>query len=218
MKKLIALPLILTASPALAASGPFFSLANSNFVVLIAFLLFIGVLAYLKVPALLGNMLDKRAEGIRDELDEARALREEAQAVLASYERKQREVQEQADRIVAQAEAEAKAAAEQARADIKTSVARRLAAAKDQIASAEAAAVKEVIEAFPRDGASSLLVYAKTVCTWEQILTFLYFFNDQVRMHVIHSVLFRILRYQFFVIGPELFEDGLFFVVGTTVS
>ena len=144
MKKLIALPLILTASPALAASGPFFSLANSNFVVLIAFLLFIGVLAYLKVPALLGNMLDKRAEGIRDELDEARALREEAQAVLASYERKQREVQEQADRIVAQAEAEAKAAAEQARADIKTSVARRLAAAKDQIASAEAAAVKEV--------------------------------------------------------------------------
>ena len=144
MKKLILLPLMLTASPALAATGPFFSLYNTNFVVLIAFLLFLGVLVYLKVPKLLGDMLDKRAVTIRDELDEARALREEAQTLLASYERKQREVQEQADRIVAQAEAEAKTAAELAREDIKASVARRLAGAKEQIASAEAAAVRDV--------------------------------------------------------------------------
>lgn len=144
MKKLIALPLVFAASPALAATGPYFSLTNTDFVVMIAFLLFLGILVYLKVPGLLGGMLDKRAEGIRDELEEARALREEAQTLLASYERKQREVQDQADRIVAQAEAEAQAAAEQAREDIKRSIERRLAGAKDQIASAEAGAIKEV--------------------------------------------------------------------------
>ncbi len=132
------------ASPALAASGPFFSLTNSNFVVLISFLLFVGVLLYLKVPALLGGMLDKRATGIEAELDEARSLREEAQTLLASYERKQKEVQEQADRIVSHAKEEAKIAAEQAKEDLKVSIKRRLQAAEDQIASAEASALKEV--------------------------------------------------------------------------
>jgi F-type H+-transporting ATPase subunit b len=63
---------------------------------------------------------------------------------LASYEKKQTEVQAQADRILEAAKAEAAAAAEQAKADIVSSVARRLAAAEDQIASAEASAVKEV--------------------------------------------------------------------------
>ncbi|QGX99596.1 F0F1 ATP synthase subunit B [Roseovarius faecimaris] len=132
------------ASPAFAAKGPFFSLTNSNFVVLIAFLLFIAVLLYLKVPSLLGGLLDKRAAGIQGELDEARALREEAQTLLASYERKQKEVQEQADRIVAHAKEEAAEAAEAAKADLKKSIARRLQAAEDQIASAEQSAVKEV--------------------------------------------------------------------------
>ena len=98
--KALALLLTVSAQPALAASGPFFSLGNTDFVVLLGFLLFIGVLLYFKIPALLGGLLDKRAEGIRDELDEAKALREEAQTLLASYERKQKEVQEQADRIV----------------------------------------------------------------------------------------------------------------------
>ena len=143
------------ASPALAASGPFFSLANTNFVVLIAFLLFVGVLLYLKVPSLLGGMLDKRAEGIEAELEEARALREEAQTLLAGYERKQKEVQEQADRIVTQAKEEAKVAAEQAKEDLKTSIARRLAAAEEQIASAESSALKEV-----RDRAVSIAIGA----------------------------------------------------------
>jgi len=134
----------LTASPAFAASGPFLSLNNTNFVVLLAFLLFVGVLIYLKVPGLVTKQLDKRADGIRDELNEARALREEAQTILASYQRKQKEVGEQAERIVATAKAEAAVAAEQATVDLKASIARRLAAAEDQIASAQAAAVKEV--------------------------------------------------------------------------
>ncbi|WP_293441443.1 F0F1 ATP synthase subunit B [Planktotalea sp.] len=142
--KALALLLTVSAQPAFAASGPFFSLGNTDFVVLLGFLLFIGVLFYFKIPDLLGGLLDKRAEGIRDELDEAKALREEAQTLLASYERKQKEVQEQADRIVEAAKKDAALAAEQAKEDLKASIARRLAAAQDQLASAEAGAVKEV--------------------------------------------------------------------------
>lgn len=143
MKKLVTF-LALAATPAMAATGPFFSLRNTDFVVTIAFLLFVGILVYFKVPSLLARMLDKRAAGIKSDLDEARALHDEARSILASYERKQKEVQEQADRIVETAKREAMAAAEQAKADLKASIARRLAAAEDQIASAEAAAVREV--------------------------------------------------------------------------
>ncbi len=145
MKKLSIL-LTLLASPAMAATGPFFSLQNTDFVVLVAFIAFIGLLIYMKVPARLTGMLDARAVAIKAELDEARALREEAKSILATYERRQKEVQEQADRIVAQAREEAMAAAAQAKADLKTSIARRLASATDQIASAEAAAIRQVRE------------------------------------------------------------------------
>ena len=134
----------LSASPALAASGPFFSLHNTNFVVLIAFLIFVGILLYMKVPGSIGGMLDKRAVAIKSELDEAKALREEAQSLLASYERKQKEVAGQAERIVASAKDEATKAAAEAKADIAKSITRRLAAAEEQIASAQAAAVKAV--------------------------------------------------------------------------
>lgn len=137
------------ASPALAASknpfsADFWKLSNTDFIVLLGFIGFIAVLVYFKVPSMLGGMLDKRAEGIKDELEEARALREEAQKVLAEYERKQKEVQGQADRIVETAKEEAAAAAEQAKDDIKASIARRLAAAEDRLKSAENSAVKEV--------------------------------------------------------------------------
>jgi len=145
MKKLILLAIV-AASPAMAATGPFFSLGNTNFVVLISFLLFIAVLLKFGVPGMLTAMLDKRAAQIKSDLDEARALREEAKAVLASFERKKKEVQEQADRIIASAKEEATAAAVQAKADLANSIARRLAAAEDRIASAEAGAVRAVRE------------------------------------------------------------------------
>jgi F-type H+-transporting ATPase subunit b len=144
MKYISALIIIVVASPALAASGPFFSLYNSNFVVLLAFIGFVALVLYLGVPKMLGKMLDARADGIRSELEEARSLREEAKALLASYEKKHAEVKAQADRIVEAARVEAAAAAEQAKADIKDSVARRMVAAEEQIASAEASAIKDV--------------------------------------------------------------------------
>lgn len=136
----------LAASPALAASGPFFSLKNTDFVVLISFLVFVGILVYYKVPGMVGGLLDKRAEQIKAELEEARALREEAKTLLASYERKQKEVKEQADQIVTSAKASAEAAAAQAKVDLANSIARRLAAAEEQIAAAESSAVREVRE------------------------------------------------------------------------
>ncbi len=142
----IILAALFAASPALAASGPFFSLHNTNFVVLLAFILFVGILIYAKVPGRLTALLDARAVQIKSDLEEAKALREEAQTILASYERKQKDVQAQADRIVASAREEALAAAAQAKEDLKVSIARRLAAAEDRIASAESGALREVRE------------------------------------------------------------------------
>lgn len=160
MKKTLTLVAMLAASPALAASknpfsAEFYKLSNTDFIVTIAFLLFIGVLFYFKVPSLLAGLLDKRAEGIRSELDEARALREEAQSLLASYERKHREVQGQADRIVQAAKESAAEAAEQAKRDLAASIERRVLAAEGQIASAESAAIKKV-----RDEAARIAVSA----------------------------------------------------------
>ncbi|WP_298858385.1 F0F1 ATP synthase subunit B [uncultured Sulfitobacter sp.] len=134
---------LLAATPAFAA-GKGFSLENTDFVVALGLAVFIGILIYFKVPSLIGGMLDSRAKGISTEIEEARKLREDAQTLLASYERKHKEVKEQADRIVAAAKQEANAAAEQARADLEISVQRRLAAAEEQIESAQASAIKEV--------------------------------------------------------------------------
>lgn len=146
MKKILsALPLALIAVPALAAGeGPFFSLGNSEFVVGVAFIIFLGVLVYMAVPGMVGRMLDSRAETIRKELAEAKALREEAKALLASYEAKSREVTAQAGRIVAQAKDEAQAAAVQAKADLAKSIERRLKAAEEKITSAQDAAIAQV--------------------------------------------------------------------------
>lgn len=152
--------LVLAASPALAASknpfsAEFWKLSNTDFIVWIAFLLFCGILIYFKVPGMLMGMLDKRADTIKSELNEAKSLREEAQSLLASFERKSAEVKDQAARIVAAAEEDAKAAAVAAKADLETSIARRLQAAEDQIASAEASAIRSV-----RDRAVSVAVGA----------------------------------------------------------
>ena len=119
-------------------------LNDSHFVVGISFFLFLGLLAYLGVHKLLASKLDERSDRIREELDEVRRLREEAQATFAEFERMQREVQGQADEIVAHAKVEAEQAAEIAMADLAASIERRLKGADEQIGMAEANAVREV--------------------------------------------------------------------------
>lgn len=138
--------LTLIAAPAFAAGGDygFASFFNTNYVVLIGFILFLALLFYFNVPAMILKMLDDRAETIRSELDEARNLRDEAQAVLAAYERKSREVAEQSQRIIDHAREEARLAADDAKEDLKQSIARRLKAAVEQITSAEEKATREL--------------------------------------------------------------------------
>lgn len=142
MKRISLLALIAPA-PAFAA-GKGISLSNTDFVVFLGLVVFLAILFYYKVPGMIIGLLDKRADTIRSELDEAKALREEAQTILASYERKQKEVAQQAERIIETAKKDAQMAADQAKEDIKDSIARRLQAAEEQIASAEADAVKAV--------------------------------------------------------------------------
>ena len=144
--KRLSVALSLMATPALAAEGPFFTLRNAEFVVTIAFLVFVGLVLYLKVPGRLAGMLDNRAKAISAELAEAKALRDEARALLASYESKQKEVLEQSARIIASAREEAQAAATQAKADLQQSITRRLAAAGEQIDSAVKSAERAVRE------------------------------------------------------------------------
>lgn len=119
-------------------------LAMAEFWVGIAFVAFLLILLYYKVPALIGKALDDRAAAIRKELDEARRLREEAQALLADYQRKHRNAGQEAEAIVEQARREAEAYATETRKSLAEMVERRRKQAEDKIARAEAQAVEDV--------------------------------------------------------------------------
>ena len=87
---------------------------DATFWAFIGLILFLVLVAYLKVPGMMAKALDERADKIRDELAEAKRLREEAQHLLAEYQRKRKEAETEAAAIIAAAEREAreKAAAE----------------------------------------------------------------------------------------------------------
>jgi F-type H+-transporting ATPase subunit b len=147
----------LAALPAIGAveGKPFFSLYNTDLVVAIALAIFIGILVYFKVPAIVGGMLDKRAGAIADDLAEARRLHEEAKALLAETERNRAEARGEAERIVAAARADAEAAAAEAKEALRAAVERRVRLAEDKIAAAEAALVRHV-----RDRAIAIAIAA----------------------------------------------------------
>ena len=88
--------------------------------------------------------LDTRAARIASELDEARKLRDEAQAILAESEKKRRQAEQDAQDIIAGARAEAERVAAEAKAKAEEFVARRTAMAQQKIAQAESQAVAEV--------------------------------------------------------------------------
>lgn len=110
----------------------------------VALVVFFGLLIYLKVPGLLAGNLDKRAEKIGDELEEARRLREEAQALLAEYQRKRKEAESEAEEIVAAARREAEVLAKDAAEKTEDFVRRRTALAEQKIEQAQVQAVAEV--------------------------------------------------------------------------
>jgi F-type H+-transporting ATPase subunit b len=117
---------------------------DATFWALVALVIFIGLLVYLKVPATIGKSLDDRADRIRGELDEARRLRDEARELLAQYERRRKEAEAEAQQIVASAKHEAELITREAKAKTEEFVARRTAMAEQKIGQAEAQAVAEV--------------------------------------------------------------------------
>jgi F-type H+-transporting ATPase subunit b len=117
---------------------------DATFWATIALLIFIAILVWLRVPGQIGASLDKRSQKIRDDLDEARRLREEAQELLAEYQRKRKEAETEAEEIVAAAKREAELLAEEAAKKTSEFVERRTAMAEQKIAQAESQAVADV--------------------------------------------------------------------------
>ena len=122
----------------------FHFLSTPDFWVAVSFVGFLALLIYFKAPALIASALDKRADGIRVELEEAQKLREEAQALLADYQRKQRDAEQEAEAIISQAKDEAERLAVETREKLAESIERRTKIAEDKIAQAEAQALKDV--------------------------------------------------------------------------
>lgn len=130
-------------------------LEEAEFWVAIAFVIFVCGVIYLGVPKLITTTLDEKSAAIRNQLDEARRLREEAQAALADAKRQQRDAQREADDKLKSAREEAIALAAQAEANLAASLKRREVQAHERIAQAEAAAVKQL-----RDQAVDLAIAA----------------------------------------------------------
>lgn len=134
-------------SAALAASGsgehPTSLLAEPEFWLAIAFAVFI-ILVAKPLGGKIAAALDSRSKLIEREIEEAAKLRDEAQALLASYQRKSRDALKDAETILANAEAEARRIREDAAANLEASLKRREQLAMDKIAQAEARAVEDV--------------------------------------------------------------------------
>jgi F-type H+-transporting ATPase subunit b len=107
---------------------------------LVIFLFAIGP----KVWRGLGGFLDQRSMKIKADLDEAHKLKDEAQALLSEYQRKQRDALKEAEDIIASAKAQAQREIEEAKANLAASMTRREAGALEKIAQAEAQALAEV--------------------------------------------------------------------------
>jgi F-type H+-transporting ATPase subunit b len=110
----------------------------------IAFAMFVGLILWRRVPAMIAKALDERAAGIKRELEEAKALRDEAAALLADFKRKHAVAAKEAEAILAQAAGDAKLFARDAEKRLEGALARQARSAKEKIVQAEANAVKDV--------------------------------------------------------------------------
>ena len=116
----------------------------ATFWAFVALVLFLGVVVYFKVPGMISKALDARATKIRHDLDEARRLREEAQALLAEFQQKRKEAEKEAAEIVTAAKREAEMLLGEAHKKTEDYVTRRTTIAEQKIAQAEREAVNEV--------------------------------------------------------------------------
>ena len=113
---------------------------DATFWAFIALLIFFGIVIYFKVPAFVTRALDSRIAKIEADLDEAKRLREEAQALLAEYERRTKAVEDK----IAQAEAQALADVRARSADVAIEAARLILA--DQVKDSGGALVDQSIK------------------------------------------------------------------------
>ncbi len=119
-------------------------LHQAEFWVALGFFAFIGLLGYVGVHRMLVKSLDDRAGRIKAELDEARKLKDDAAQLLADYQRKRGEAENEAQEIIAGAKAEAERLAAEAKVKIEEFVTRRTKMAEVKIAQAEAQAAADV--------------------------------------------------------------------------
>ena len=117
---------------------------EAEFWVAVAFVIFVGVLIYYRAHKMAIDAIDARRDRIQAELDEARRLREEAQALLELYRRKQQEAEREAADILAGARAKADRLAVEAAAKMEEVLARRTKMAEAKIGQAETQALADV--------------------------------------------------------------------------
>lgn len=118
-------------------------LSDPKFWVAVSFLLMVG-LGYKKIFALIARGLDERSVKIKAELEHARALREQSEAVLADYKRKQAEYLKEAETMLVKAREDAAMISRQAEKDLKEALDARMKQAMDKISREEAQAIQEV--------------------------------------------------------------------------
>ncbi|MEP3301659.1 MAG: ATP F0F1 synthase subunit B [Roseibium sp.] len=117
---------------------------DATFWAFVGLVLFLAAMFWVKVPGKISGALDNRADDIRKELDEARKLREEAQALLSDYQRKRHEAEGEAEAIIAEANSEAERLTVETNNPLEEMIARCSKAAEDKIAQAETQAIAEV--------------------------------------------------------------------------
>lgn len=127
-----------------ASNAPAISLNNTDFVVSIAFVAFLAIMIYVKVPSKIGSLLDNRSKTIEDEINNANSILEESKTLLAELEREHKINIEKAKTIVTDAENEAKNMLSEAKKEVRLSIQRKVKLAEDQIKATEASVVKSI--------------------------------------------------------------------------
>ena len=127
-----------------AGSKKMISLDNTDFVVLISFLIFVGVLVYFKVPAIIASFLDKRAEDIQNEIEKASEILEEAKEILSSIEADHIRTSETIEKMVMTAKDRAGEEEEKAKKHIEELMKSKLLSAEGQVRSNERKILEEI--------------------------------------------------------------------------
>ena len=127
-----------------AGSKKIISLDNTDFVVLISFLIFVGVLIYFKVPSIVGAFLDKRSNDIQSEIEKASEILEEAKKILSSIEADHKRTSETIGQMVETARSRAGEEEEKAKKNIEELMKNKLISAKGQVMSNERKILEEI--------------------------------------------------------------------------